>query len=210
MMKKGIILIAVLGLVGAAGALEINLFWSTTGINDPSLVYYTGLTNFQPAFVPPTPIIQEPPGTYDLFLWGQFPPDWAGYQIYGLDLVFQGNATHDVSVAYRQRFGNFRRWDGSVGIPLDGVMATVGAGGIFYDPNIPNLMLPNGQALIGAAHVTGAYSQTITMALGALGIACRDPNGNEVDPIVTPATVTFVPEPATVLFVLAVALIKRH
>ena len=148
-----------------------------------------------------------------MFLWGQFPADWPDYQIYGLEFEFQGNATHDVSVAYRQRWGTGRRWDGSAGIALDGVMAAVTAYGIQNNLSVPNLILRNGGFLLGAAHVTGTLNQTITMALGGLGINCRDANGNEVvpDPTVTPATFYFgFPEPASVLLVLPGALIRRR
>jgi hypothetical protein len=207
MMKKGLFLVVVLGFVGTASAAEINLFWSTTGISDSNLMYYTAMTDFQPWFVPPTPTTGGPAGAYDLFLWGQFPADWAGYSIYGLDLQFQGNATHDVNLAYRQR----GRWGAGPRIPLDGVMAAV-TGGIVDTPG--NLVQEDGAFLIGIARAVGTAGQVLTMALHTtpgLGIACRDANGEEVpDPTVTPATFTFVPEPASVLLVVAGALIRRR
>ncbi len=203
MMRKELVLVAVLGLVGVASAAEINLFWSTTGISDSNLMYYTAMTDFQPWFVPPTPTTGGPAGAYDLFLWGQFPADWAGYQIYGMDLQFQGNASHDVNLAYRQR----GRYPQGPRIPLDSVMSN-----ITYTPG--NLVQEDGAFLIGIAHAVGTAGEVLTMALHTapgLGIACRDANGEEVpDPTVTPATFTFVPEPASVLLVFAVALIRRR
>jgi hypothetical protein len=209
MLKKGFLLVTILGFVGTASASQINLFWSTTGISDPNLMYSTALTDFQPVFVPPTPTTGGPAGAYDLFLWGQFPADWAGAQILGLDLEFQGDATHDVSVAYRQAWGTHQtRWDGSAGIALDGVMAAVAAGGGIIDTP-GNLVQADGAFLIGVARAVGTDGQVLTM--DCLGIACRDPNGNGVVPTVTPATFWFdIPEPASVLLVLAGALSRRR
>jgi hypothetical protein len=211
-MKKVLVLVAVLSVVGVVSAAQIDLFWSTTGISDPALMYSTALTNFQPAFVAPTPVTQLLPGTYDLFLWGQFQADWAGYQIYGIDLKFEGTATHTPSVGYRQRIGAVKRWDGSAGILLDGVMAAVTAAGIVNNPG--HLVQADGKFLIGATNTTGALNDTLTMSLHTtpgLGIACRDAEGNEVpDPTIIPATVTFVPEPASVLLALAGLLIRRR
>jgi hypothetical protein len=96
-------------------------------------------------------------------------------------------------------------WDGSNGISLDGVMAALTARGIEYliPPDTNNdLYYPATQeALLGAARVTGMVGQTVVMELDSngFGIAVRrDPQPPEwVDPEVTPAIVTFVPEPAS-------------
>ena len=220
-MKKALVLVAVLSLVGAASAAQIQLFWSSTGISDAGLQYSTALTNFQPAFVAPTPVgatLVE--GSYDLFLWGRFDADWTDYQIYGIDLKKEGAVTWGSNVAYRQKWGNpagSRRWDGSAGIQIDGVGAAVMASGIYDTMPNSNMVLATGEFLYGAAHVTGAAGQSATISLDTaalgLGINTRDSNGNEVvpDPTILPATVGFVvPEPTSILLALAGLLIRRR
>ena len=221
-MRRGLVLVAILSLVGAASGAELTLFWSSTGISDPNLMYSTALTNFQQAYLPPTPITFLLPGTYDMFLWGAFPPDWQNYQIYGLDLKWgpDNTAWHYPDVAYRHKWGNQasqKRWDGSTGIHLDGVMAAVMASGITWDTATPayHLMQPNGWFLIGAARISGQDDQVATVALDfpapGLGIAVRDSQGNEVpDPTVIPAYLYFTPEPASALLALVGLLTRRR
>jgi hypothetical protein len=226
-MRKALVLLAVLGLVGAASADTITLFWSTTGISTTSpLLYSTALTNFQPVYQAPTPVPTDlngwqvaPAGSYDLFLWGQFQPSWVGYQIYGLDLLWDAGSTATVgsNVAYRQRVGAWKRWDGTLPILLDGVMAAVTSAGIAWDGGANRLMDPNGMFLIGAAHVTLGIGEMLTINLDTRpggvgkGIACRDADGAEVpDPIVIPARLCEIPEPLSILLVLTGMLLRRR
>lgn len=227
-MRKALTLLAVLAVVVPSMA-GITLFWSTTGISNPALQYSTAQTNFSPAFVNAT---QAPatldPGTYDLFLWGQFGADIPAYaQIYGLDLANTSTATVGDNVAYRHLRPSpppamaWHRWDGSQGIALDGVMAAVTSQGIqFYQPGdtLGDLYNPaDGTFLIGAAHVTGAAGQILQYSIdngpGGLGIAVRPGPGEPditPDPVVTPATVTFIPEPASMLLLALGALLRRR
>ncbi len=227
-MKRALGLMATLLLLGTARAdFEIQLFWSTTGINDPNYVYNTAETNFVPFFTAPTPVESLAASTYDLFLWGKVTdpndlffhyPD--GAQIYGLDLQFAGDAAHGSNVAYRQYLitagGPHNRWDGSLGLHLDSVMAAVSSLGImlvpypFYDLYRYEYV----DFLIGAAQVTGEPGEFKTMSLDTadgLGIAVRDIfTGEDLpDPPVLPAIVTFVPEPASLVLAL-VALVGRR
>jgi hypothetical protein len=222
-MRKALVLVAVLGLVGAVSADTITLFWSTTGISTTSpLLYSTALTNFQPVYEAPTPIPSNEldAGTYDLFLWGQFQPSWDGYQIYGLDLLWDAtsDATVGSNVSYRQRVGAFKRWDGTLPILLDGVMAAVTAAGIAWDHGANRLMEDaTGAFLIGAAHVTGTEGQILDIKLDTRpggvgkGIACRDADQVDIpDPTVIPAHLLFIPEPLSILLVLTGMLLRRR
>jgi hypothetical protein len=227
-MKKVLVLVAVLALVGAASA-EIQLFWSTTGLSNGALQYSTALTNFLP-IVAPTPVTTVDasggPTTVDLYLWGRF-VDMGDYnQIYGLDLLFGGDATVGSNVAYRHLNPppppNWLRWDGAAGIPLDGVMAAVTAAGIQNytagDPANGDLYLAGTREfLLGSAQITGVAGNTKVMSLDlspdtGLGIAVREYAGGPdiPDPTVIPATLTFVPEPASILLALAGLLIRRR
>jgi len=175
------------------------------------------------------------PATYqDLFLWGKFnlqpdpgQPDYLPYyaQIYGLDLKFGGAAVREESVSYRHNKTppppTWRRWDGSQAILLDGVMAAVTSKGIqFYDPSTSNpdiYLNATGEFLIGAVRVKGANLQDqLEMSLDdvppGLGIAVREYEGgpNIPDPTVTPGTVTFVPEPASMLLLALAGLLRRR
>jgi hypothetical protein len=200
----------VLAAVTSASA-NIELFWSSTGINDPALRYSTAATNFLPAFVPPTPVIQVAPGTYDLFLWGRFneDADLPSYtQIYGLDLKWgaMSGVTIGPNVAYRHYFPEYsRRWDGSHGILLDGVMAAVTARGIMFilppDTNNDLYYPATHEFLIGAVQATFLQPwPTLTIELDAtppgLGIAMRHIGDGDIpDPAVLPATLPVFPEP---------------
>ncbi len=217
-MKRAAVLIAILSGVAAAGAYEIQLFWSTTGISDPNLMYSTALTNFQPAYQPPTPVSEMVGGTYDLFLWGTFPFVY----IRGLDLKWgPGNtAPHAQNVAYRHKWGNTspaKRWDGSAGILLDGVMAAVTASGISWPPY--RLMEPQGSFLIGAARITGAAGQHAIISLDGptRGLGIANPRYEQVTPDVLPADLVFVagpvtglPEPSAVVLLIAALLLRRR
>ncbi len=224
MMKRALTLIATAVLAGTACAdvWELQLFWSTTGINDPNYVYFAGEMDFLPYFVPPTPVEMLAPGAYDLFLWGKvtdpnnlFYAHPEGAQIYGLDLTFEGDAAHGVNVAYRHGRPYPGRWDGNHPILLNGVMAAVTSNGILLVPYwIPDLYrYEYVDFLIGAARITGTDGQVKIMALDladGLGIAMRDwATGEDIpDPPVLPAVVTFVPEPASLVLAL-VALVGR-
>lgn len=199
-----------LGLVGSAQSENINFFWSTTGLANSALLYSTALTNFLP-IMSSTPVTELPAGTHDLYLWGWFEasywfPEYT--QVYGIDLEFAGTASHAENVAYRQYktgSGAYKRWDGSVGIPLNGVMRAITARGIefIFPPDTNNdLYFPSTQQfLLGAARVTGEPGQVLSMALGPLGIAARIFNGGgePLPPTIAFAPVTFTPEPGTLL-----------
>ncbi len=206
---------------------EIRLFWSTTGITNSAYVYSTALTNFRPYFTTPTPIPNNElsPGAYDLFLWGKFieEPNMPSYsQVYGLDLKFEGTATHTANVAYRQNktgSGAYKRWDGSLGLALDDVMRAITARGIEFilPPDTNNdLYFPATQEfLVGAARVTGAAGDTKVVSLHSpeenppgLGIAVRW-GGLDREPQVFPAVVSFTPE-ATTVFAFLPALLRRR
>jgi len=223
-MKKALALVVVLAVVGTASAdLAIQLFWSTTG-KTGALQYSTALTNFLP-IASATPVSSLPAGTYDLFLWGRF-VDTDGAeaytQIYGLDLAKSGTATYGTNVAYRHNktgAGSYKRWDGSLGILLDGVMAAVTARGIEYLPasdvgNNDIYFKDTLEFLIGAANVTGAAGQNATVSLHnppGLGIAMRWIGGEDIpDPPVYNAFVTFTPEPASILLALAGLALRRR
>lgn len=227
-MKKALTLLVVLAVVVPTMA-EINLFWSTTGMSD-ALKYSTAMTNFLPGLVPATPTgptINGLPGTYDLFLWGTFveAPDLPTYtQIYGLDLKWENTgATVGSNAAYRQQktgSGAYKRWDGSNGILLDGVMAAVTANGVQFilppDTNNDLYYPATHQFLLGAAQVTfGAYGQTASIALDAtppgLGIAMRYIGDGDIpDPAVNAATVTLIPEPASLALLALAGLLRRR
>lgn len=232
-MKRALALVSLLVLVGAANA-EIQLFWSWTGM-DAANMYNQNLTNFLPGFVPPTPVPAvlegpDPTITVDLFLWGRFieTPTMPSYtQIYGLDLKNTG-APMLQSAAYRQNktgSGAYKRWDGSAGINLDGVMAAVTARGVefLYLPDTNNdlsIKYPEasgiGDFLIGAAKYTLAWGDHATFeldtALDGLGIAMRLIGDVDIpDPPVLAADVVYVPEPASVLLLgLGALLIRRR
>ncbi len=225
-MKKALALVALLAVVGSVSAaidpadFHIQLFWSTTG-KSGALQYSTAMTNFLP-FDAPTPVADLAPGSHDLFLWGRFVDDDDSYsytQIYGLDLAKSG--TFGSNVAYRQNktgSGAYKRWDGSAGIALDGVMAAVTARGIEYilPPDTNNdLYLPaSKEFLIGAANVTGADGDVAVVSLDVaegLGIAMRWIGGEDIeDPEVYSATVTFTPEPASILLALVGLALRRR
>jgi hypothetical protein len=208
MTRVHIALLAALACVPLASA-DIQLFWSTTGISSPAMYYYTAETNFAPWFVPythPAPLSSPlllVPGTYDLFLWGQFAAGSQDYdQIYGLQLQLTGSATFAENVAYRQR----GRWGSGPGIPLNhGVMAAVTSRGLVNtppsDPSSDPLFIPADRTfLIGAAHVTLAPNTSLEASLDpAHNIAILDPDGNTYspDPPVWPADVTSIGAPPT-------------
>jgi hypothetical protein len=218
-------LIVLLGLLAPPALADggVQLFWSTTGLASTTLLYSTALTNFLP-IVPATPVSTLDPGTYDLYAWGRFvegsdlPP---GGHIIGMDLRWQGDATHAQNVAYRQRVGAVKRWDGSVGIPLDGVMAAVTAAGIYFilPPNTnSDLYFPETREfLLGAARITGAAGQTIGLALdtdladglGPFGWYVL-PNGESTDPPLWPANLTFTPEPTALILLSALVIVRRR
>lgn len=229
-MKKALTLV-VLAMVVPAMA-EIQLFWSWSGINDPSLQYSTALTNFLPAFVPWTgPVTEVDTPDVDLFLWGRFieTPTMPSYtQIYGLDLKFEGAGEFVQSVAYRHNktgSGAYKRWDGANPILLNGVMAAVTARGIefLYQPDTNNDLSIKYDAstgysdfLIGAAKLHfNALGDVATVSLDTadgLGIAMREIQGPDIpDPPVLAASVTYIPEPASMLLLgLAGLLIRRR
>ncbi len=206
---------SVLALAGNSRAEEFVLFWSTTGISETGLMYSTALTDFQPAYQSPTPVPTDPngmqvlpAGTYDLFLWGTFPANWQGAQILGMDFGWQGDATHTPNAAYRHKWGggSAKRWDGSLGIPLDGVMAAITATGITWTAPY-HLMEPDGRFLIGAAQISGTPGQQAI--IGQNGhIAVLPPQ--ERDPTVVPAVVTFTPEPTNLLLLTTASLLIRR
>jgi len=227
-MKKTLLVVALLVGVSAASA-DINLFFSSTGMSD-ALKYSTTLTNFLPGFEASTPIgATLPEGSYDLFLWGQFVNEPDYNQIYGLQLQIQGSAAYDAnkSVIYRHNKGNpnaYKRWDGALPVYVhNGVMAAVTARGIVNwtaaDP-VPNdlVTLPSGSEgtkfLLGVVRVEGATAgQDLTVSLNPqLGIAVHDADGVTIpDPPVNSATVSFVPEPASLLLLgLAGLAIRRR
>ena len=192
---------------------EIRLFWSTTGLANTSLRYSTALTNFLP-IVSATPVAELAPGTYDLYLWGQFIEGWdlhAWIWVYGVDLAFAGDATYAENVAYRQNktgAGAYRRWDGSLGIALDGLMwATTSRGIEFNLPPVTNSYLyfpESAQFLLGAVRVTGAAGQNFTMTRTGPGFWYWDPDVFDPPayPTFSPAVLLFTPEPAGGLLVL--------
>lgn len=196
--------VVLLALAAPAQA-DTILFWSTTGIDNSSYIYNTAETNFLPYFVPPTPVQELPAGTYDLFFWGRFTEEYClppPCSLYGMDLIFGGNATVLQSVAYRHRktgSGSYDRWDGSLGIALDGVMAAVTSRGIEYlvPPDDNNdLYYPETQEfLVGAAQISGLAGQTKTIGRDSLGLVFRcsyDPcQGDPWGLDVIPAVVTF-------------------
>ncbi len=171
-MKKALVLVAVLALVGTATA-GIQLFWSTTGMSGANM-YSTAETNFLPGYALPTPVTGDlAPGTYDLTLWGRITdtdyfttyPD--GTQIYGLDLALAGTAGVGPNVAYRHKktgAGPHDRWDGSLGILLPGVMAAVTSDGIQLVPwdNNDLYEFTTIEFLIGGAQVTGVDGDSLT------------------------------------------------
>mgnify|MGYP000206359685 CR=1 FL=1 len=227
-MKKTLLVVALLVGVSAASA-DINLFFSSTGMSD-ALKYSTALTNFVPGFAAPTPIgatLDE--GSYDLFLWGQFVGQNDYDQIYGLQLQIEGSAAYDAnkSVIYRQNKGApnaYKRWDGALPVYVhNGVMAAVTAQGIFNwtatDPQPNDLVVrPSGSEgtkfLLGVVRVEGATAgQNLTVSLNPqLGIAVRNSDGVTIpDPTVNSATVSFIPEPASLLLLgLAGLAIRRR
>ncbi len=218
-MKALLSLAIALGLGGAARGENINFFWSTTGLANTSLRYSTALTNFLP-IVSATPVTELPAGTHDLYLWGWFEADnwYPEYtQVYGVNLAFAGTASHAENAAYRHYktgSGAYKRWDGSQGLPLNGVMAAVTARGIeFITPPDTNndLYFPSTQQfLLGAALVTGEPGQVLSMALGPLGIAARYLDGTDLVPVtVAFVPVTFTPEPGP-LAMLVLGLVGRR
>jgi hypothetical protein len=227
---RGTRLVSLVLLVGAVHAPgEIILYWSTTGITNSSYFYSTAQTNFRPYFVPPTPVTELPAGTYDLFLWGRFveADDLPAYVfIYSLDLRFEGDAALAENAAYRHRktgAGAYKRWDNTVGIPLDGSMYAILGNGIefmylpytnhdlsiFHNPS-------DGYAdfLIGAARITGAGGHFETASLdGAAGQGIGVSHFNHEplpDPEVVPATILFTPEPAALVAVLLLTMPGRR
>lgn len=178
---------------------EIILFWSTTGISNLGMVYNTALTNFKPYMFPPTRAAELEAGTYDLFLWLEYVVDpnlplWT--QLYGLNMRFEGDATHAQNIAFRHRadVGACQHWQNSTGIPLDGIMYVITIRGIEFVPppeTSCNLYYPTTQeALIGAARITGTPGQTKVMAIE--DIALRLIGGEDLpDPLVVPAVVRF-------------------
>jgi hypothetical protein len=213
-------LIVLLGLLLACAPAEagVQLFWSTTGLADPGMTYSTALTDFRP-IVRPLPVDVLIPGSYDLFLWGRFiqnnDPNDPNYlpmysAVIGADLAFQGDAQHGVNVAYRHKWGTSpgqRRWDGSAGIALDGVMAAIGACGIRFtlpgDPDVDLYFSDTHEFLVGATQATGLPGQRLTMVSDGLAIYYPVPPGEQTPPLVAePATVTFVPEPGAAGLVL--------
>ena len=212
-MAKILVCVVAMGLLvdsGGVAQAEIQLFWSMTGINDPSFVYSPALANFLPYFVPPVPVTQLAPGTYDLFLWGRFVENYdpndpnflpAFTRIDVMDLQWLGAATHAQNAAYRQNktgFGAYTRWENGSGILLDDVMFALATRGVEFilPPDGNNdLYYPNTQEfLIGAARITGAGGQSATMALA--GIAMSEIGGDMIPPvIVVPAEVVFTGTP---------------
>ncbi len=229
-MKKTLLAVALIAGVSAASA-DINLFFSSTGMSSDALKYSTALTNFLPGFTGPTPIgptLDE--GSYDLFLWGQFVNENDYDQIYGIQLQIQGTAAYDgtKSVIYRHNKTTpppaYKRWDGAQPVYVhNGVMAAVIARGIVNwtssDVNPGDLVtLPTGSEgtkfLLGVVRVENATAgQELTVSLNPqLGIAIRNAEGVTIpDPPVNSATVTFVPEPASLLLLgLAGLAIRRR
>ena len=223
-MRRMGLVVAVCALVGAAEG-RIELFWSTTGLSNTSLLYSTALTNFLP-IVSATPVSNLPAGAWDMYLWGRFveEPDLPTYtQIYGIDLRIEtsGGVSYTDNVAYRQYktgFGAYKRWDGTLGRPLDGVLAAVTARGIEFilPPDVnSDLYFPEShEFLLGAIHTTSAGLGALTVSLDVddgLGIAVRIIGGETIpDPLVTPAIVTFLPEPSTALLALAGLALRRR
>ncbi len=222
MKKLGLGLLAC-AVVATADA-RIELFWSTTGLVNNGLRYSTDLTSFLP-IVSATPVSELPFGTHDLYLWGRFIEDAnmpAYTQVYGLDLRIQvsGAAGYAENVAYRHALltsGPYRRWDGSLGIMLDGVMAAVTGRGVEFilppDTNHDLYFPDSHEFLLGALHATSPADGTITVALDSddgLGIAMRYIGGDDIpDPLVTPAVIAFVPEPAALLVLGALSFRRR-
>lgn len=224
MRRMGLVLAVVAGVGVAEGRIE--LFWSPTGLVNTSLLYSTALTSFLP-IVSATPVSELPFGTHDLYLWGRFVEDAnmpAYTQIYGLDLKIQvsGAAGYAEKVAYRHQplteTGPYKRWDGSLGIPLDGIMAAVTARGIEFilppDTNLDLYFPDSHEFLVGALHATSSAEGAITVALDSadgMGISMRYIGGDDIpDPLVTPAVVTFVPEPVGLWLVLAAVVRRRR
>ncbi len=205
----------------------------------PSLRYATTLTNFLQTGAggtasgynhqAPTPApAQLLPGSYDLYLWGKFVNQQPLDQIYGLQLRITGNAPYDNSrsVIYRHNrtgTGAYRRWDGALPVLVhDGVMAAVIARGILNstpaDPLVNDLVVRPHVAdgtvfLLGVVRVENAeLNQTLSVELNPrLGIAIRNADGVTIpDPPVLPATVTFIPEPASLLLLALAGLAIRR
>lgn len=226
-MKKALTLLVVLAVVVPTMA-NIELFWSDTGLTNSALQYSTAMTNFLPIVAAPAAVTEKTvAGTYDLYLWGRFNEgaDVPSYtQIYGLDLKWENSGgTVADNAAYRQQklgSGAYKRWDGSNGILLDGVMAAVTASGVqFILPPDTNNDLYNPathEFLLGAAKITLTnMGDSATIALDAtppgLGIAMRYIGAGDIpDPAVLPATVTLVPEPASLALLALAGLLRRR
>ena len=210
-MKPGTLLLALLVPATLASEGGVTLFLSTTGLANSSMRYSTALTNFLP-IISATPVSELPAGTYDLYLWGRFVEGWLvppDSNIYGLNLEFAGDAAHVENVAYRQNktgSGAYKRWDGSQGIPLDGLMGAVTARGIEFiiPPETNNdLYFPaTYEFLLGAARVTGAPGQAKIVDFEHIAFRQFDPW--DPLPVLIPAVVTFTPEPATAVAVIGV------
>jgi hypothetical protein len=194
----------------------VALFWSTTGLANSSMQYSTALTNFLP-IISATPVSELPAGTYDLYLWGRFIEGWLVEpygRIWQLDPAFAGDASHAENVAYRQYktgAGAYRRWDGTLGIPLDGLMGAVTARGIEFiippDTNNDLYFPASYEFLLGAARVTGAPGQVQIVDVTLIRF---NPAGYDPLPENSPAVLTFTPEPAAGLLVVLGALLRRR
>ncbi len=170
-----------------------------------------------------------PPGSYDLYLWGKFVNQEPLDQIYGIQTMITGDAPYDneKSVGYRHNrtgSGAYKRWDGALPIYVhNGVFAAVIARGILNstpdDPLVNDLVVrPHPEDgtifLLGIVRVEDAQlGQTLSVELNPrLGIAIRNADGVTIpDPPVLPATVVFIPEPASLLLLgLAGLAIRRR
>jgi len=196
MSKKVAAVVMALALVGVASA-SIELYLGSTGAS--SFVFDGTARNYLPYFQSDgaIPISNQPsaaPLDATFFVWGKFTGDVdpIGAQIFGIAPLVSvtGNLAMTQSVIYRHSKTNgatsarWTRWDGANPISIEGPAAAVTRNGIVNDPanSAADLVadtndgIGNAKFLLGAFHVTSTGNPlgTISLGLGALGLAARD------------------------------------
>ena len=211
-MKKALLLVALLGLVGGASAANVAYF-ATAGYDAMAAAdrYNEAEMDFLPSYngfggtISPTLV----PGTHDLYIWVTFDPALQNWdQIYGnqIALAADPDATIGNNVAYRHNHSvpppaPYMRWNAPNPLhftdPGGAQMSAVTAGGVVnevgYYSDLKSLgVVPalSGEsrviALLGVAEiiVPGGGSGSIDLGIGTLGVICHDSGGGSFRPTV--------------------------